>query len=93
MRIANKTIFPPTRLLASILFILAIISLPIACQKNGQQSTSETDLASQQAAKQKILALIEKNGKTITVHGTFAAVKHVSGYTFHNEIDADDGSL
>jgi hypothetical protein len=33
------------------------------------------------------------DGQTITVHGTFAAVKHVSGYTFYNEIDADDGSL
>lgn len=33
------------------------------------------------------------DGQTITIHGTFAAVKHVSGYTFYNEIDADDGSL
>jgi hypothetical protein len=33
------------------------------------------------------------DGDTITVRGTFAAVKHVSGYTFYNEIDADDGSL
>jgi len=33
------------------------------------------------------------DGQTISVHGTFAAVKHVSGYTFYNEIDADDGSL
>jgi hypothetical protein len=33
------------------------------------------------------------DGQTIMVHGTFAAVKHVSGYTFYNEIDADDGSL
>ena len=34
-----------------------------------------------------------RDGQTITVHGTFAAVKHASGYTFYNEIDADDGSL
>ncbi len=33
------------------------------------------------------------DGQTITVHGTFAAVKHVSDYTFYNEIDADGGSL
>lgn len=33
------------------------------------------------------------DGQTITVRGTFAAVKHVSGYTFFSEIDADDGSL
>lgn len=33
------------------------------------------------------------DGQTIKVHGTFAAVKHVSSYTFYNEIDADDGSL
>lgn len=33
------------------------------------------------------------DGQTITVHGTYAAVKHVSGYTFYNEIDADDDSL
>ncbi|MGA8574239.1 MAG: hypothetical protein WB609_00940 [Candidatus Cybelea sp.] len=33
------------------------------------------------------------DGQTITVHGTYEAVKHVSGYTFYNEIDADDGSL
>lgn len=33
------------------------------------------------------------DGQTITVHGTFAAVKHVSSYTFYNEVDADDGSL
>ena len=33
------------------------------------------------------------DGQKITVHGTFAAVKHVGGYTFYNEIDADDGSL
>jgi hypothetical protein len=33
------------------------------------------------------------DGQTITVRGTFAAVKHVSSYTFYNEIDADDGSL
>jgi ABC-type hemin transport system substrate-binding protein len=33
------------------------------------------------------------DGQTITVHGTFAAVKHVSGYAFYNEIDADDASL
>lgn len=33
------------------------------------------------------------DGQTITVHGTFAAVKHVSSYTFYNEIDADEGSL
>ncbi|MGC2406219.1 MAG: hypothetical protein WA431_07405 [Candidatus Cybelea sp.] len=31
--------------------------------------------------------------QAITVHGTYEAVKHVSGYTFYNEIDADDGSL
>jgi len=34
-----------------------------------------------------------RDGETVTVHGTFAAVKHVSGYTFYNEIDSDDGSL
>jgi hypothetical protein len=33
------------------------------------------------------------DGQTITVHGTYETVKRVSGYTFHNEIDADDGSL
>jgi hypothetical protein len=33
------------------------------------------------------------DGQTITVRGTFAAVKHVGGYTFFSEIDADDGSL
>ena len=33
------------------------------------------------------------DGQTITVHGTYKAVKHVSGYTFYNEVDADDGSL
>ncbi|HEY6326594.1 MAG TPA: hypothetical protein VIW73_08820 [Candidatus Cybelea sp.] len=33
------------------------------------------------------------DGQTITVHGTFAAVKRVGGYTFYNEIDAADGSL
>jgi hypothetical protein len=33
------------------------------------------------------------DGQRIMVHGTFAAVKHVSSYTFYNEIDADDGSL
>ena len=32
-------------------------------------------------------------GKRLTVNGTFEAVKHVSRYTFHNEIDADEGSL
>ena len=32
------------------------------------------------------------DGQTITVHGTFAAVKRVGSYTFRNEIDADDGS-
>jgi hypothetical protein len=29
----------------------------------------------------------------LTVKGTFEAVKHVGRYTFHNEIDADEGSL
>jgi hypothetical protein len=33
------------------------------------------------------------DGQAITVHGTYEAVKHVSGYTFYNERDADDGSL
>jgi hypothetical protein len=33
------------------------------------------------------------DGQPITVHGTFAAVKHVGSYTFYNEIDADDPSL
>jgi hypothetical protein len=33
------------------------------------------------------------DGQSITVHGTFAAVKHTGSYTFYNEIDADDGSL
>lgn len=32
-------------------------------------------------------------GQTITVHGTYEAVKHVGSFTFYNEIDADDGSL
>ena len=32
-------------------------------------------------------------GQTITVHGTFAGVKHVGGHTFYNEVDTDDGSL
>lgn len=34
-----------------------------------------------------------RDGQTITVHGTFAVVKHVGSYTYHNELDADDGSL
>lgn len=29
------------------------------------------------------------DGKTVTVHGTFSAVKHTGGYTFYNEIEAD----
>jgi hypothetical protein len=33
------------------------------------------------------------DGPTITVHGTNEGVKRVSGYTFYNEIDADDGTL
>ncbi len=33
------------------------------------------------------------DGQTITVHGTYTAVKHVNGYTFYHEIDADEGSL
>lgn len=33
------------------------------------------------------------DGEAITVHGSFEAVNHVSGYTFYNEIDADEGSL
>ena len=33
------------------------------------------------------------DGQTLIVHGTFAAVKHVGGYTFYNEVDADDGSI
>jgi hypothetical protein len=33
------------------------------------------------------------DGQTISVHGTYEAVKHASGYTFYNEVDADDGSL
>lgn len=33
------------------------------------------------------------DGQTITVHGSYESVKHVSGYTFYNEVDADDGSL
>jgi hypothetical protein len=33
------------------------------------------------------------DGQTITVHGKYETVKHVSGYTFYNEVDADDGSL
>lgn len=33
------------------------------------------------------------DSQTITVHGTYESVKHVGGYTFYNEIDADDGSL
>jgi hypothetical protein len=32
-------------------------------------------------------------GQKITVNGTFEAVKHVGRYTFHNEIDVDEGSL
>jgi hypothetical protein len=32
-------------------------------------------------------------GQKITVNGTFEAVKHGGRYTFHNEIDADEGSL
>jgi hypothetical protein len=32
-------------------------------------------------------------GKQLTVHGTFEAVKRVGRYTFRNEIDADEGSL
>lgn len=33
------------------------------------------------------------DGRTITVQDTYEVVKHVSGYTFYNEIDVDDGSL
>ena len=33
------------------------------------------------------------DGQTITVHGSYESVKHASGYTFYNEVDADDGSL
>ena len=33
------------------------------------------------------------DGQAITVQGTYESVKRVSGYTFYNEIDADDGSL
>lgn len=33
------------------------------------------------------------DGQTITVHGTYESVKHVSSYTFYNEVDADDGTL
>jgi hypothetical protein len=33
------------------------------------------------------------DGQTITVHGSCESVKHASGYTFYNEVDADDGSL
>jgi hypothetical protein len=33
------------------------------------------------------------DGQIITVRGTYEMVKHESGYTFYNEIDADDGSL
>jgi hypothetical protein len=33
------------------------------------------------------------DGQVITVHGTYEAVRHVSGYTFYNEVDVDDGSL
>jgi hypothetical protein len=33
------------------------------------------------------------DGQTITVHGTYERLKHVSGYTFYNEVDADDRSL
>jgi hypothetical protein len=32
-------------------------------------------------------------GHKLTVNGIFEAVKHVGRYTFHNEIDADEGSL
>jgi opacity protein-like surface antigen len=32
-------------------------------------------------------------GKSLTVNGTFQAVKHVGRYTFRNESDADEGSL
>ncbi len=33
------------------------------------------------------------DGEKLTVHGIFAAVKHVGRHTFRNEIDADEGSL
>jgi hypothetical protein len=33
------------------------------------------------------------DGQRLKVNGTFEAVKHVGRYTFHNEIDADEGSL
>lgn len=33
------------------------------------------------------------DGQKITVHGTYEIVKHVSGCTFYNEIDADEGAL
>ena len=32
-------------------------------------------------------------GKSLTVNGTFEAVEDVGRNTFHNEIDADEGSL
>ncbi len=32
-------------------------------------------------------------GQRITVHGSFAAMKHQGSYLFYNEIDADDDSL
>jgi len=34
-----------------------------------------------------------REGQRLTVNGTFEAVKHVGRYTFHDEIDADEGSL
>jgi len=34
-----------------------------------------------------------REGDKITVKGTFSAAKHVGGYAFRNEIEADEGSL
>ena len=34
-----------------------------------------------------------RNDRVIMVQGTFAAVRHFAGYTFHKGIQADSGSL
>jgi hypothetical protein len=36
---------------------------------------------------------ITEGQKRLTVSGTFSAVKRVGSYTFHNELEADEGTL
>jgi len=34
-----------------------------------------------------------RDGETITVQGTFATVNHGNGYTYYNQIEADEGAI